>query len=116
MSTTTLPPLAERVAAGAALLDRHQPGWATQVDPTLLDMQDPRADVLGQLYGSFDTGVRQLIPAPLGDLEDDWICDHAFDIDDAQLVRPDGPVAAYQELTCAWRLELARRRKGGDQG
>ena len=36
--TLPLPPLADRVTAGTALLDRCRPGWATQLDPDRLDM------------------------------------------------------------------------------
>lgn len=43
----------ERVAAGARWLDKHEPGWADQIDGTALRMENSRMCVLGQVYGSF---------------------------------------------------------------
>jgi hypothetical protein len=56
VGTPTLPPLPTRAAAGAALLDQRRPGWHQQVDRDRLDLEDWRADILGQLYGSFGAG------------------------------------------------------------
>jgi hypothetical protein len=112
MGTPTLPPMHARVAAGAALLDQRRPGWRAQVDPGRLDLLDWRADVLGQLYGSFGAGVRTLTPG-LGEAEvDAWTIAHGFDLGEADLARAAGPVAAYRVLTELWQAEVTRRRAG----
>lgn len=53
MTTTTLPSVAERVAAGAAYLDQHQPGWDAQIDLDRLNISSACDCVLGQLYGQY---------------------------------------------------------------
>jgi hypothetical protein len=114
MGTPTLPPLPTRAAAGAALLDQRRPGWHQQVDGDRLDLEDWRADVLGQLYGSFGAGVHKLTGG-LGEAEvDAWTVAHGFDVDDNDLGRSAGPRAAYQALTNAWQAEFSRRQ-GGDR-
>lgn len=42
--------IAERVAAGAALLDEHVPGWDRRINLVLLDLPDTCNCVLGQLF------------------------------------------------------------------
>jgi hypothetical protein len=98
MDHPTLPPIAERVARGAALLDRERPGWAAEVDPDRLDLsQHDQTDVLGQLYGHFDRGL-----AVLGDPDP---VAHGFDLDADD-------DAGYPALTACWRAEVARRQPG----
>lgn len=41
--------IAERVAAGAAFLDEHEPGWVDQIDPDRLDLGSSCRCVVGQL-------------------------------------------------------------------
>lgn len=48
------------VAAAAARLDAADPGWTHRVDPTCLDLLDPRACVLAHLYGHYRAGVDHL--------------------------------------------------------
>jgi transcriptional regulator with XRE-family HTH domain len=111
MGTPTLPRRA-RVAAGAALLDQRRPGWYLQVDGDRLDLEDWRADVLGQLYGSFGAGVHKLTSG-LGEAEvDAWTVVHGFDVDEVDLGLSAGPHGAYQALTDAWRGELTHRQGG----
>jgi hypothetical protein len=108
MGTPTLPPIPDRVAAGAALLDQHEPGWAAQVDPARLDLASETACVLGQLYQWFGCGV-DVLAAGAADRHG-WAVAHGFDLDDA---RPADPTSgAYVPLTSCWRAELARRRGG----
>ena len=112
MGTPTLPPLPTRAAAGAALLDQRRPGWHQQVDRGRLDLEDWRADILGQLYGSFGAGVHKLTSG-LGEAEvDAWTVAHGFDVDEVDLGLSAGPHGAYQALNEAWRGELTRRRGG----
>jgi hypothetical protein len=105
-----LPPLAHRVAAGAALLDRICPDWATQVDPDQLDMTAVYNDLLGQLYGHYVIGLDTLIQASPDQQAwpSMWAVNHGFD-----LLAYD--TADFAELTDCWRaLILARRRGGGE--
>ena len=113
MGTPNLPPLPTRAAAGAALLDQRRPGWHLQVDRDRLDLEDWRADVLGQLYGSFGAGVHKLTGDRSEAEVDAWTVAHGFDLDDTDLGLSTGPRAAYQALTDAWRDELSRRQGGG---
>jgi hypothetical protein len=95
--------IAERVAAGAAWLDEHRPGWVDRINLDTLDLSDTCKCVLGQEYGRFVLG-------------DDLILDEGseshllgFDVDE---LRQDGQYAGkqYAALTAAWReLVLARR-------
>lgn len=49
-----------RVAQGATLLDRKNPDWFRQINVKTLDLNSTRNCVLGQLYGDFLVGVRQI--------------------------------------------------------
>jgi hypothetical protein len=53
MSTT----IAERVAAGTALLDAREPGWWERINVGELRIDSHRNCILGQLYGTFDDGM-----------------------------------------------------------
>jgi hypothetical protein len=97
-----LPPIGVRVAAGAALLDRHQPRWWRQIDPDRLDLADPAVDVLGQLYGQFEVGL-----AILGE-PDPVAC--GFDLDDSDAD------ADYPALTDVWQQVISARRAGDPPG
>lgn len=48
------------VARGVALLDADRPGWRHLVDVKQLDMWDYKRCVLGQVYGDYLSGVREL--------------------------------------------------------
>jgi hypothetical protein len=98
MDPATLPPLAQRAARGAALLDRLRPGWADEVDPDRLDLANAEGCLLGQLYGHVDDGL-----TALGD-PDPVAC--GFDLE------ADEDDADYSPLTSCWREELWRRRAG----
>ena len=52
--------VALRVQMGALLLDERFPGWANQVDTRNLEIRNCRDCILGQLYGEYFHGVRQL--------------------------------------------------------
>lgn len=67
---------AERVAAGAAFLDEHDPGWLERIDPGQLTMNSGGWDVLGQLcpregfsgplprnvlYGAYLSGLNEVL-------------------------------------------------------
>lgn len=50
----------EAVARGVALLDDRRPGWAFDMSVEKLDMADSEWCVLGQLYGSYHSGLERL--------------------------------------------------------
>lgn len=50
---TIAPPVADRVAAGAAWLDTTRPGWESLIDLDRLSMTDCNACVLGQSFGDY---------------------------------------------------------------
>lgn len=50
----------ERVLRGVALLDEHAPGWHEKVDPEILAIRSPKNCICGQVFGSFQEGVRVL--------------------------------------------------------
>jgi hypothetical protein len=105
----TPPPLAERVTAGARLLDRCRPGWATVVDPDRLDMAAEDQDLLGQVYGHHAIGLDELSQADPVRPVWPWSTfayEHAFDL------AADDPTT-YRQLEDAWRAELRRRQQGG---
>ncbi len=113
--------IAERVAAGAAVLDRHRPGWHRQIDLACLDARrDDYLDVLSQLYGDVEQGVGALYQAATGSAATDvwgltsptncWARDHGFDIDTPVW----DVVGAYAELADQWRAEIARRQQADE--
>jgi hypothetical protein len=54
--------ISARASDGAELLDRRIPGWERRVDPRSLHMTDMHRCVLGQVYGGYAEGVRELWP------------------------------------------------------
>jgi hypothetical protein len=112
VSTPTLPPLTTRVWAGAALLDRHYPGWHAQVEPDRLDAADVGPCVLGRLFGGYEQGLAELTACRCDDMAAyhtspvAWAVGYGFDLD----VTESG--SAFVELARAWRAELARLRPG----
>jgi hypothetical protein len=54
----------ERINKGAALLDRKCPNWHEEIDLSRLDLSCTENCILGQLYGGFTTGVRQVLWRP----------------------------------------------------
>ena len=49
-----------KVKAGATLLDRRCPDWASRIDVGRLDLWSTRQCVLGQLFESFEIGLGKL--------------------------------------------------------
>ncbi len=102
--------LAGRATAGAAQLDRRQPGWATRIDPDQIDLASDRGNPLTLLCGDFYEGLLGLVHAdPDPQVRShpyDWAVAHGFDID-ASVV---DATAAYAELDACWRSEIGKRR------
>lgn len=49
-----------RVTSGAMLLSQRKPGWERKINLALLDADSNQLDVLGQLYGRYDVGLKML--------------------------------------------------------
>jgi hypothetical protein len=87
--------IAERVAAGAALLDQRDPDWWRAIRPADLDIGSCCSCVLGQLFGDYDVGM-----AEVGITEDED-ADLGFNI-----YRPTDIAA----LNAEWKRVITERR------
>lgn len=110
--------IAERVAAGAAFLDAHDPGWDQRIDLGQLDLHSPCQCVLGQLAVGLSLWSDILTHF---DLRRDWergprpadtdLGFNAFDSDgddeDAALAQE---TEEYETLTAEWRALIEARR------
>ncbi|GAA4681269.1 hypothetical protein [Phytohabitans rumicis] len=105
--------IAQRVQAGADLLDRSWPDWWQLIDLDLLDVGAPECCPLGQLFGSWNE-------APDGLAMD---ADRGFyratqwpgvgDRTDAAVEKVDRAIRVeYAELTEGWRALIEERRSG----
>lgn len=118
-------PATQRVAAGAALLDDMAPGWASRFDPVQLNVADPYACPLAQLYPLIDVPdaavsrarrwsggdptpfhLSLAALAPADGSADEWAAAHGFDRgwDDERNL----PVGCGS-LTVAWQAEIRHR-------
>lgn len=52
--------VAERVAAGATVLDEHAPDWVDRISLADLNIGSCRRCVLGQVFGHYFTGLDKL--------------------------------------------------------
>ncbi len=48
------------VFSGAALLDKHRPGWRSQINPNTVDVANAKKCPLGQLFGTSEEGYKRL--------------------------------------------------------
>jgi hypothetical protein len=129
--TKTVPPPADRVAAGFAFLEAHDPGfWRTgierEIDLARLDLESPCGCVLGQRcpvealighqravtpYEAFGARLSGLPVRRIGDL-DDWAVPLGFsavDDDDTDATDED-----FYRLTAEWRRVIKSRRDEAD--
>lgn len=99
---------AELVARGAALLDEKRPGWAAEIDLTVLDLSNSCRCVLGQIYtpaspletSGFIAGLDLL------GLDGDEDVEHGFNVEPA----PGETLASlWAELDELWIAEIRRR-------
>ena len=89
----------ERVAAGAAWLDEHRPGWVDRVDPVTLDLGDECHCVLGQEYGNAFRAPGEAVYGPVSP---------AFFADDELEMVSDE--VQFEALTEEWRRLILERR------
>lgn len=109
MSTDVEPTVEERVAAGAAWLDEHHPGWENDVDLDKLRMDDCALCVLGQTFGDYwESPLAESRPETWSELD-------AYD----EVARPLGFQFSgrrgysrdeYAELNAAWVRLIESRR------
>jgi hypothetical protein len=86
---------------GAELLDHVSPGWEEEIDLDSLDLASYPRCILGQLFGSFETGYADLSEC-LGLVYEQLDCDlFGFEI---------SGLADYADLTEDWRTLITDRR------
>lgn len=91
----------KQISEGIALLDTDRPGWADLIDVTVLNVADPDACVLHQVYGDYDTASRDL------DLDESEVVACGFALpDDAWSSRE------YDQLTREWITAIQARKAG----
>jgi hypothetical protein len=103
--------IAKRVAAGAAFLDKHEPGWVERIDLDRLNLNHTCNCVLGQAFADksewsnryYDSGYDyararfRLLRGGAG-----------FGFDTADDYEP------YEPLAAEWKRVITERRKGDD--
>lgn len=103
--------VAERVAAGATLLDQKKPGWAKKISLPHLDVGDCLVCVLAQLSGSssYCRGARMVLNTHPSLIEGNkFLAEHGFNADHSLENRID-IFKQFQELTAAWAAEINKR-------
>ena len=97
--------IAERVAAGAALLDEREPGWWQRINLARLDLEAPCRCILGQLDDDLGEGRWRDLLARFGVAA----CDDAYYGFNAEEGRQEP--GQYASLTAAWRELIGARRE-----
>lgn len=97
--------LAQRIDAGFDLLEKDLgPGFAHKVNVSMLDFRSTMHDLLGQLYGSYSTGLQKLgLTDAKGKVSYRAGADHGFDTQDER--------QSYDSLRSAWVTRLNRAKK-----
>jgi hypothetical protein len=85
----------EEVKAGMALLDERVPEWRKKVNPSSLNMSSCFSCILGQVFGRYSYGVKEL------ELGEDDPQELGF------LTRDYGSYGEFRELTQAWKEALS---------
>jgi hypothetical protein len=109
-----------RAKAGAALLDLLRPGWVVDINQSMLRLDNCHACVLGQLFGTYNTGAERIFAMRLDSecpASDETVSDRRNRADEiaceAGFFAPDDPTVDqtkyYNNLTSAWKREIAKR-------
>lgn len=104
----------EEAARGARLLDRKVPGWADKIDLARFSMRHTRNDVLGQLFGTYLTGLDALFWSQSAERTRSWSYRHGFAVDPQETHEGENlalEFAAYRALTAAWVEQIETRRR-----
>jgi len=99
---------ADRVARGAALLDRERPGWAAEIAIDELAMASCNDCILGQIYGRYTVGLSSVFR----DTEASWLspAHYGFTLYDGEQVQDfKETMLRFRELADAWRTEIRAR-------
>ncbi len=106
-----------RVEKGMELLDAEAPeGWYGQIDTHALKLSDCSMCVLGQLWESFDNGVKALdLTNEDGEASYDEVVTYGFDIadsdyDNSSAIGGNTATAGYDVLTKAWLDAILARQ------
>lgn len=99
--------VADRVAKGAALLDRELPDWAREIDLERLDITQVDDCILGQLYTSWADGMISLfgsgcVGTPVGS-------DHGFNLTPFEWDEYNDGYGVEIDLFNAWSVEVHKR-------
>jgi hypothetical protein len=98
---------AARVRRGAALLDRFRPGWAREIDCDRLAMESCDSCILGQLWGDYMDGFRELV-RPLDSRVLFSAANHGFALFWREQMSP-WTMNRFAALADAWCDEIRRR-------
>jgi hypothetical protein len=102
--------ITERVAAGAAYLDEHHPGWVERIDLSKLNLGECGHCVLGQLFGDFwDAPVFGESANPYTEEEFQSVFGLARPLGFAA-PKGDDSDASYAALTAEWKRLIEERR------
>lgn len=85
--------VADRVNEGIIELDTHVPDWRSKVNSGILLMDSHKDCILGQIYGSYFSGVKAL------DLTDETVIVYGFETEDYS-------EEGYEELSKEWQRRL----------
>ncbi len=104
------PTALKRARQGARFLDQAEPGWEGRINPQGLDMADGNVCIVGQVFGSFMQGSRDLYSRDTGQANAEawstsvcaWSQRHGFYIND-------DVDYGYHDLQQAWELLLIER-------
>lgn len=99
-----MPEIAERVAAGAAFLDEHDPGWDQRINVAALDISSCEKCVFGQLRDNYWRGLQWLHRVDPGAEQIDL--GFMFKSSD----EPEDEDADIAGLTAEWKRVIGARR------
>lgn len=93
-----------RVKRGTTLLDCHIPDWPERIDLAELDLFSCSECMLGQLFGSYGSGLTALDIRTHG-LDDTEAIRHGFEANAVSRAED------YEKLTAEWRSVIRVRRQ-----
>lgn len=102
-----------RVRAGAALLDKEEPGWADKINLSTFDITDTMHCVLGQVYNDRTTRYEPSGFAVGYDLHELGEYDRRFEMDRTTLLGFDANQNAEEDFPLLerwWRVEIKKRQ------
>jgi hypothetical protein len=75
--------LQQRIDLGTQFLDAVRPGWANQIDLDSLDLENPRACVLGQVFAERAAEYDNVSPFVIGGwAAHDWLVEQGYQLND----------------------------------